>query len=487
MAATLLPVVRATFRDPVTDLPLAGGKVYTYDAGTTNDKDTYTTSVVDPMSANTNPVILDAAGQADIWLDGYYHIVVTDANDVQFFDTDNVSQGNLVFDASTTVAGKMRFATVPEQVAGVISTAASTPQGVAAQTRFDLLIDDAKTAMVNDDYFAIVDSEDSNNNAVISYSDLLTQLATALNTGGDSPAGAPSVFSGVIVDAAYDDYSSQTQITAVIPLDNTIPQRGEGLNIMTASITPKKVTNRIRARFTGVHNPSTNSTSMATMFVTGSDNAVRSCVMQSGNNNINMQNSLVMEFEYVPGVLTEVTVQVNAGTAGGTARMNTARGFTLGNTMAATLILEEIDPDADASGQSSIKGFTFPIMADAATRAVALVHVGGTQTPDGSTTGLNVCRSYAPGSGIISAIKVWNASRSQTSSEADNTLTFFIGNTAITGGVITLPGSGSIAQTTFSCSPSGAKTVAQNDLLGVVWGSPTQGTTIAGLITVQFE
>lgn len=61
--------------------PLVGGKVYFYEAGTTTPKDTYTSST--GLVANTNPVILNARGEADIWLgDGSYKMVVTDADDV---------------------------------------------------------------------------------------------------------------------------------------------------------------------------------------------------------------------------------------------------------------------------------------------------------------------------------------------------------------------------------------------------------------------
>lgn len=73
-----VPVFRA-FDD--TGAPLAGGKVYFYEAGTSTPKDTYTDSGAG--TANSNPVILDAYGSAPIWLDGTYKINLTDANDVQ--------------------------------------------------------------------------------------------------------------------------------------------------------------------------------------------------------------------------------------------------------------------------------------------------------------------------------------------------------------------------------------------------------------------
>lgn len=46
--------------------PLAGGKVYTYFAGTTSPLVTYTDST--RTSVNTNPVILDSRGEAVIWV-----------------------------------------------------------------------------------------------------------------------------------------------------------------------------------------------------------------------------------------------------------------------------------------------------------------------------------------------------------------------------------------------------------------------------------
>ena len=62
--------------------PLAGGKLYTYAAGTTTPLATYTDQ--GGLTANTNPVILDANGQANVWLGttGAYKFVLTDRKSV---------------------------------------------------------------------------------------------------------------------------------------------------------------------------------------------------------------------------------------------------------------------------------------------------------------------------------------------------------------------------------------------------------------------
>lgn len=72
--------------------PLSGGKIYTYAAGTTTPLTTYTSR--DGLTANPNPIILDAAGRTpqQIWsTEGLlYKYVVTKSNDVQIRVWDNI-------------------------------------------------------------------------------------------------------------------------------------------------------------------------------------------------------------------------------------------------------------------------------------------------------------------------------------------------------------------------------------------------------------
>lgn len=69
---------------------LAGGKIYTYEAGTTTLKDTYTDA--DGLAANTNPIILDANGRANIWLgDGAYKFIIKTSADVTIQTVDDIA------------------------------------------------------------------------------------------------------------------------------------------------------------------------------------------------------------------------------------------------------------------------------------------------------------------------------------------------------------------------------------------------------------
>lgn len=87
MTATLLPNAKAQFLDG-NGKPLAGGSVYFYIPNTSTKKDTYQ----DPQQTilNTNPIILDASGEAIIWGAGTYRQVVYD------------QYGNLIWDQITS-------------------------------------------------------------------------------------------------------------------------------------------------------------------------------------------------------------------------------------------------------------------------------------------------------------------------------------------------------------------------------------------------
>lgn len=88
------PLMVPTFRwfDANGD-PLNGGKVYTYEAGTSTPLATYPTydDALAGTNANANPVVLDSAGAAQIWLQAaFYKVVVKDSADVTLYTQDDV-------------------------------------------------------------------------------------------------------------------------------------------------------------------------------------------------------------------------------------------------------------------------------------------------------------------------------------------------------------------------------------------------------------
>jgi hypothetical protein len=71
--------------------PLAGGLLYAYEAGTDTPQDTFADS--DLAVPNTNPVELDSAGRAVVYLSPTpaYKFILTDADDVPVWTQDAVS------------------------------------------------------------------------------------------------------------------------------------------------------------------------------------------------------------------------------------------------------------------------------------------------------------------------------------------------------------------------------------------------------------
>lgn len=114
--------------------PLAGGKVYTYSAGTTTNKATYTTMA--GTVANPNPVILDQNGKAKIFLgDGSYRLQIKDSNDALIDDIDQISryvtQSEFASFQQTVNDGVSQLTEVREQVDVFVSTSIGNQKGFA--------------------------------------------------------------------------------------------------------------------------------------------------------------------------------------------------------------------------------------------------------------------------------------------------------------------------------------------------------------------
>jgi hypothetical protein len=90
------PIVqpRVTFVDAA-GLPCSGCSLYSYAAGTTTPLATYTDA--SGTSQNTNPIILDAAGGANIWLGANsYKLLLKDPSGATIWSVDQVRSGSLL-------------------------------------------------------------------------------------------------------------------------------------------------------------------------------------------------------------------------------------------------------------------------------------------------------------------------------------------------------------------------------------------------------
>lgn len=115
MSYSLAPNVKARFFVTGTNKPLAGGLMYTYLVGTTTPAATYSDNLGTP---NTNPIVLDADGECDLYLDDSvnYRMILKNSAGVTQFDEDRVSSINsaqlasLAATASATAADRVQTA-----------------------------------------------------------------------------------------------------------------------------------------------------------------------------------------------------------------------------------------------------------------------------------------------------------------------------------------------------------------------------------------
>jgi hypothetical protein len=141
----------------------------------------------------------------------------------------------------------------------------------------------------------------------------------------------------------YAAYTANADLTVALPCDDTIPQITEGTEIVTASITPKLASSKIRVRFRGF---GTNSTADehtgAALFRDAVSNALTAiCVTIDKAGYVYPYH---LEFEESAGSVTARTYRIRVGkSVSGTMRFNgTHSNRMFGGTAVSTLVVEEI-------------------------------------------------------------------------------------------------------------------------------------------------
>lgn len=223
MTAVLLPVPKARFFTNA-GAPLNAGKVYTYQAGTTTPLATYTDAGA--MTQNTNPVILDPYGYADIWLIGTYKIVLKDSLGNQIFEEDNIAGLSGVGSYLVDTGGANAYIVSPSP--------AST--GYVAGQIYDVKISAANTgaSTIN------VSSLGAKN---ITYSNGTTLVSGALPTGSVVRLiydGSQFQLQNIVPQATSFTtltVSGATTLTGLVTLGNAINEK-QGADIPSATSTP---------------------------------------------------------------------------------------------------------------------------------------------------------------------------------------------------------------------------------------------------------
>jgi len=110
-------------------IPLVGGKLYSYAAGTTTPLATYTT--YGAGTPNANPVVMDSRGEASVWLgSASYKLKLTDSTGAEIWTVDNIT-GN---DNFTSIFTQLA-ASSGSSLIGFIQTGATTTRTVESKLR----------------------------------------------------------------------------------------------------------------------------------------------------------------------------------------------------------------------------------------------------------------------------------------------------------------------------------------------------------------
>jgi hypothetical protein len=135
-------------------IPLSGGKLYTYQSGTTTKATTYLDSL--GVTPNTNPIILDTNGQCSVWLDPTknYKFTLAPATDSDppsnpYWTQDNISGGASMALLASSVG------------AGLIG---NTPAGNIASTTVQAALNELDTKKVS-----LVQAAASNGSSLIGF------------------------------------------------------------------------------------------------------------------------------------------------------------------------------------------------------------------------------------------------------------------------------------------------------------------------------
>lgn len=161
-----------------------------------------------------------------------------------------------------------------------------------------------------------------------------------LDVDGDINATGALRVNGVSIgtrNRAYAETSTPATISTVIPHDNTVPQSGEGTQILSAAFTPSSGTARVRIQVVvPVSQIGTEDYAIAGLFK-GTTCIASTAVGYRGIN------TLTLNYEHVPGS-GSTTYSVRVGKPSGGQDFNICRSFTgtLGSTMVASLIVEEV-------------------------------------------------------------------------------------------------------------------------------------------------
>lgn len=157
-----------------------------------------------------------------------------------------------------------------------------------------------------------------------------------------NPSRSANVPNGVTIARQSAAYAASTNIATLIPYDNTLPQAGEGTEILSITHTAKAATNIIRIRFDGFASSQLQTVPVVAFLSIDDSAAAQAAAAHVAS--AGQVTKISFEYEYVAGDTAAHTYSVRVG-PGGTSSIrfngsSSARLF--GGAAAARLTIEEI-------------------------------------------------------------------------------------------------------------------------------------------------
>jgi hypothetical protein len=320
---TSVPYPRFSARDRRDDTPLSGGKLYTYEVGTTTPKAAY--SDPDFTVPLTNPVILDANGEETIYFSGAYKMVLDRSDDTNEWTLDNyeISDPTTDMDYGIDVGAAYAY-----EVNGI--DASSYSAGLTVKFRAGADNTGASTINVNG-----------------------LGVKNILNPDGSALAASQINANGVYT-IIYDGVAFQMQITNSMP---TQPADTNNTKIANTAFVQQEILN---AGVTMVYTKETFTSSGTFTVPTGIDAVWVTLLGGGGGGNGGASTlgggggasggAIYQQLVDVSGQGGSVSVTIGAGGAGGA---GLTAGTDGGDTTFGSLLLAEGGPGGPAGGGSS--------------------------------------------------------------------------------------------------------------------------------------
>jgi hypothetical protein len=150
---------------------------------------------------------------------------------------------------------------------------------------------------------------------------------------------------GGVIQRVYAETATRTTSNTAIPADNSVPQSGEGVELLTASITPRSASSRIRVRFNGYfgNNAGGSSQLVVALFRDAGADAKKAVAVTGASGDIE---TVTLEFEESSAAATSTTYKIRFGPSSAAGSGWAANGGAAANLFGAvdlsTLVLEEV-------------------------------------------------------------------------------------------------------------------------------------------------